>query len=202
MENRNQIVLTSVALLASIAIIIILINSLKNQKNKLIDKEKEYNDKYTKIQEENLLLQLEFLKNQGVNPEILKTIENLINNFQPNEKITSELNEILNLTKDKHIKSAFIKLSKLLERLLFDKFNLTDEYKKYCKEKKKQIDNFDTLIEYSKEINFFDEKDYHYSKLIKKIRNIETHELSPDILDEINTCFVGAIKIIENKFTE
>ncbi|NQY30659.1 MAG: hypothetical protein HRT69_14470 [Flavobacteriaceae bacterium] len=167
----------------------ILIYLLIGEKN--LNKLKDREIKYLKKKNKDLLLKSLNDKNQIPN-EIKTQIAELIDNYDGvEENICNELIGVLALIEIGQEIKAIKDLTKIIENLLKEKYKEENEFKK------KNFVPLARLIDYAKEKDFFNQKEYNTACILRDFRNEESHNLNvTDTRNMILASMLGGIELI------
>jgi hypothetical protein len=145
------------------------------------------------VDDKNIELLKQSLKNKNQIPEdIISQILTLINEYKGiEEDIYNELLGVLDLIKVGQEIKAIKDLTKIIENLLKDKYKNEEKFKG------QKFVPFAKLIEYAKELEFFNLKEYNIACILRDFRNEESHQLNvTDTRNMINIALVGGIELI------
>ncbi len=187
-KNDYKIKKNDIALLTILAVAGVLIYFLikERAKNDLKDKEiKALKDKNKDL--------LDLLKNNDQIPqEIKEQISRLIDNYNDmDENVSNELIRVLALIEIGQEMKAIRDLVKIIENLLKEK------YKEDNRIKGKKFVPLAKLIEYGKEDDLFNEKEYSIACLLKEIINEESHKLNvTETTNMVIMAILGGVELI------
>lgn len=180
----KDIALGTVTIVAGILIYLLI-------SEKALNKLKEKEIKNLKKEKKDLLLKSLNNKEQIPN-EIKRQIIELINNYNGVEDdICNELISVLELIEIGQEIKAIKDLTKIIENLLKEK------YEKENDSKSKKFVPLAKLIDYAKESNFFNQKEYNTACILRDFRNEESHNLNvTDTRNMIMASMLGGIELI------
>jgi hypothetical protein len=195
MNKNTAIGISTIAIIIAIFVIIYL--SSEN---------KEKNKKIKELEEDKLKLILDSLKSRNdISDEVKNQIEKLARQFENvDKKISNELVQALQLFQIGQVENAIEDLVKIIEHLLTKYYIDKEEFKDWCKEKKKNFKQpkLADLLEYSLNDNKISSIEHKFFVAIKEIRNKEDHTLDLTLDKYINTSgIITAIGAIV-KFSE
>ncbi|CAA0237442.1 conserved hypothetical protein [Tenacibaculum maritimum] len=180
----KDIALGTVSIVAGILIYLLLsektLNRLKEKEIENLKKEKK-----------DLLLKSLHDKEQIPN-EIKEQIIKLINNYHGVEDdICNELISVLELIEIGQEVKAIKDLTKIIENLLKEKFEKEND------SKSKKFVPLAKLIDYAKESDFFNQREYSTACILRDFRNEESHNLNvTDTRNMIMASMLGGIELI------
>jgi L-cysteine desulfidase len=170
-----------------IAVIFIVLFFDEKEKNKLLINSNEdlKKDKFKLIEDS-------INKNKSLTPEVKNQIEKLILEFKNSHPdVSYELRTVLEQIKNGYEIKAIRDLAKIIENLLREKYQNESHFSNA-----KRI-TLKPLIDYAKDVNFFNKKLFNVACILHQFRNEESHELNVKDSENIKmAAILGGIEII------
>jgi ribonuclease HII len=150
-------------------------------------KKKEEEEKNAKLQQDNLRLVLESIKqNKSLSDEIKRQLTNLIAQYQNIDiKVANEISHAINLMELGETEAAIQNMVKVIEHLLSFHYQDHVGFKAWLKKEKKKLD-LHGLLTFCKVEQKISEVEYQFFLAIKKIRDKEVHTLDLKIDEYLN----------------
>ncbi len=184
MIKGEDILIGTLAITAGLLAILLLGEKIEN---------KELQEENKKLRKDKFKLLKESLKeNEKLTPEVKRQIEDLIIQYENSyPQVSSELKDVLDqILAGKDIK-AIRDLAKIIENFLKERYSKDPKFAKLNRVTLKP------LIEYAKEIKFFNEKQYNTACILHQFRNEESHELAVKDTENMKmAALLGGIEII------
>ncbi len=114
-------------------------------------------------------------KSENTDNELKNEVKKLIYRAT-DEKASKELEDAHKLIEGNMLPKAAFSISKIIENLLKDKYESTEDFKSYLKKKKKRNANYSDYLYYAHIKGDMKEDEYGFAKGLKGIRNEEGHE--------------------------
>lgn len=157
-------------------------------------------DENKKLQKKNEALRDDKLKllneklsgDDEITPEVKRQLNTLIEKYkETHPDVSTELKDVLGQIKEGRDIKAIRDLAKIIENLLKEKYQREPRFTK-----SKRI-TLKPLIDYAKELKFFNEKLYSAACILHQFRNEESHELAVKDSENIKmAALLGGIEII------
>ena len=166
---KNKDFTLGLGVIALIAIIVAVYLYFENQKSK---------EKIEELEEDNLKLILDSLKNSNFSDEVKQQIIKLIDKFKDIDvKMSNELAQALQLIQIGQVENAIEDLVKIMEHLLNTHYTNNRDYKEWLKNQQDKKDTLHNKLGFCKHEKKINEIEHSFFIAIKNIRNKEDHTL-------------------------